>query len=74
MTNLEKQPLSKDDRFALDCSHRYGSLRPTATHDVIQMNDLVERGLMSRGSGPISDDARCGFYWIITDKGRKAIK
>lgn len=60
----------KSDLFALDCSRRYGYLRPTDPADVAQLDRLAAKGWMRKGSGPVTGDARCGFYWVITDEGR----
>jgi hypothetical protein len=65
--------MHREDIFALDCSQRYGTLRPTNSDDVAQMERLTKSGFMSQGSGPVIGDGRCGHYWIITDKGREAL-
>ena len=64
---------TKSDLFALDCSRRYGYLRPTNPTDTEQLDRLAGRGLLEKGSGPVKGDARCGHYWIITDAGRAAL-
>jgi hypothetical protein len=65
--------LTPAERHSLDCSYRYGHLRPTDPDDRAFLDGLVARGLLRKGAGPIKGDARCGFYWIITDAGRKAL-
>jgi hypothetical protein len=63
--------LTPEERTALNSSRLYGYLRPTDPDDRAFLDGLVARGLLRKGAGPVKGDARCGFYWIITDAGRE---
>ena len=65
--------MDKDDLETLAISWLYDYLRPTNPDDVAHLERLAERGLLRKGSGPVKGDARCGFYWIITEQGREVL-